>query len=597
MLSCLIVLVLAMAPVTAEPTQSVGTVIVDAELDAVPQRMNLQGYLTTAGGEPVNDTLQMVFRIWRGGSAVWTETQNDRVVHNGLFSVGMGSVTPIPSSVFEPGTPCSLEVTVAGTTLPKVEITSVGFAYRSVKSDTALYAQSATAQYADSAGGAVRVGGQNLTGLDARYVNEGQASSVTSAMITDGAIAAADIATGAVTSAKILDGAIAAADLNQMGAGTGQVLKWTGSAWAPRNDSVGGGAGDNAWARSDSVLYTVHQLGIARGGAGNVLYGNDSAHSTHVNFGVVCTTGSDGSNHSYCTVGGGYGNTARQAYTTVGGGIGNVAQRAGATIGGGYYNFTSGERATVSGGLFNAAEGMRSTVGGGFRNWAAGSYSAIPGGEACTTTGSSAFAVGNESKASHSNSAAFNGQITTASNQTRVGALSKASGTFTIDHPLDPNGKILNHYFIEGPEMLNIYRGSVVLNTSGRAEVSLPDYFDALNRNPMVHLTGVGTHEVHVAEDVTGNRFAIGGKPGVKVYWSVTGERKDVSAEATRRMMPVEQQKTGVLAGRMLDDEFISGCMIQLVQEGKADGIGFRTTAGRARYERRMRDVAEMEQK
>ncbi|MFO7674861.1 MAG: hypothetical protein R6X12_00880, partial [bacterium] len=93
----------------------------------------------------------------------------------------------------------------------------------------------------------------NLSYTDARYVNEAQANSVTSAMIADGTIAAADIASSAVTeaklasnavtSAKILDGTIAAADLNQMGAGPGQVLKWTGTAWAPRNDSIGGGGG------------------------------------------------------------------------------------------------------------------------------------------------------------------------------------------------------------------------------------------------------------------------------------------------------------------------------------------------------------------
>jgi len=185
----------------------------------------------------------------------------------------------------------------------------------------------------------------------------------------------------------------------------------------------------------------------------------------------------------------------------------------------------------------------------------------------------------------YTNSAAFNGQTATASGQTRVGALSKASGTFTIDHPLDPYGKILNHYFIEGPEMRNIYEGSVVLGTDGRAEVKLPDYFSALNRNPHIQLTGVGTYEIYVAEDIQNNRFVIGGKPGTKVYWQVTGERQDVSAEATRRMMPVEQLKTGPLAGRMLDDEFLSGCMEQLEREGKAQGINFRTAEGRRRYE------------
>ncbi|MEO0019595.1 MAG: hypothetical protein ABIK47_03015, partial [candidate division WOR-3 bacterium] len=240
---------------------------------------------------------------------------------------------------------------------------------------------------------------------------------------------------------------------------------------------------------------------------------------------------------------------------------------------GGIYNTTSGNCATVAGGAANTASNEYATVAGGYADTSAGNYS---------------FTTNNHSvvPSSYSNSAAFNGQTATASNQTRVGVLSKASGSFTIDHPLDPYHKILNHYFIEGPEMRNIYEGSVILDASGRAEVKLPDYFSALNRNPHIQLTGVGTSDVYVAEDVKGNTFVIGGKPGTKVYWQVTGERQDVSAEATRRMMPVEQPKTGELAGRMLDDDFLAGCMEQLEREGKASGLDFRTAAGRARYER-----------
>ena len=49
---------------------------------------------------------------------------------------------------------------------------------------------------------------------DTRFVNEGQANSITSAMIVDGTITAADIANGAITSAKIADGTILVADIN-----------------------------------------------------------------------------------------------------------------------------------------------------------------------------------------------------------------------------------------------------------------------------------------------------------------------------------------------------------------------------------------------
>ena len=93
-----------------------------------------------------------------------------------------------------------------------------------------------------------------------------------------------------------------------------------------------------------------------------------------------------------------------------------------------------------------------------------------------------------------------------------------------------------------------------------------------------------------------GNRFVIGGKPGIKVYWQVTGDRKDQSAEVIRTMMPVEQPKTGALAGRSLDDDFLVGCMQQLEHMGKAGEFSFRTAAGRQRYEDMLKQLREAEQ-
>ena len=272
----------------------------------------------------------------------------------------------------------------------------------------------------------------------------------------------------------------------------------------------------------------------------------------------------------------GMADTATGLYSAVVGGVENAASGRGAFIGGGEQNRVTGDRAAVLGG---------------WRNEVSGNNSAVVGGSNCLVDVNFGFAAGAGSQVTHSQSAAFNGQSTTASNQLRCGTLSKTGGSFTVDHPADPYGKVLNHYFTEGPEMLNIYRGSVVLDASGRAEAVLPGYFSSLNRDPMVHLTGVGTPDVYVAEDVSGNRFTIGGPAGAKVYWQVTGERKDVSAEAIRRMMPVEQPKTGELAGTMLDDDFLSGCMDQLVREGKAQGIDFRTAAGRMRYVRMKRAI------
>ncbi len=53
----------------------------------------------------------------------------------------------------------------------------------------------------------------NTTYTDGRYVNEAQANSITSAMITNGQVANADLANNAVNSAKVADNSLTAADL------------------------------------------------------------------------------------------------------------------------------------------------------------------------------------------------------------------------------------------------------------------------------------------------------------------------------------------------------------------------------------------------
>jgi len=107
-----------------------------------------------------------------------------------------------------------------------------------------------------------------------------------------------------------------------------------------------------------------------------------------------------------------------------------------------------------------------------------------------------------------------------------------ATGTksFQIDHPLNPENAVLNHYSAEGPEPYNLYRGTVVLDARGEAWVQLPDYFEAINRDPSYHLTPVGAPmpNLHVAVEIQGNRFQIaGGVPGKKVSWEVKAIRHD----------------------------------------------------------------------
>lgn len=114
------------------------------------------------------------------------------------------------------------------------------------------------------------------------------------------------------------------------------------------------------------------------------------------------------------------------------------------------------------------------------------------------------------------------------------GNLSKSSGTFKIDHPLDPENKYLYHSFVESPDMMNVYNGIVILDGNGEATVQLPSYFEALNKDFRYQLTCVGGYApVYIAEEIVNNSFRIaGGKAGLKVSWQVTGVRQDAYAKA-----------------------------------------------------------------
>lgn len=125
------------------------------------------------------------------------------------------------------------------------------------------------------------------------------------------------------------------------------------------------------------------------------------------------------------------------------------------------------------------------------------------------------------------------------------GNISKGGGGFLIDHPLDPENKFLYHFFVESPEMLNIYSGRVKTDSHGWATVQLPEYFSAVNRNIRYNLTVIGkmaTAVVWKEVDSATNTFVIRtSEPHVEVSWMVIGERNDPWARANRKPPVVEK--------------------------------------------------------
>jgi hypothetical protein len=108
---------------------------------------------------------------------------------------------------------------------------------------------------------------------------------------------------------------------------------------------------------------------------------------------------------------------------------------------------------------------------------------------------------------------------------------------FLIEHPLDPEGKVLSHASVEGPETAVYYRGDAEL-IGGTARVTLPDYFEALTRasGRTVQITAVcGTADpisVLAAGPVTDGGFDVRAaddrNPGQRFCWEVKAVRADV---------------------------------------------------------------------
>lgn len=115
---------------------------------AGPGVISYQGQLSDANDQPITGHVGMTFRLFdapSGGTYLWQEryvTDNEVPVNNGLFNVLLGSINPIPASVWnEPA--LYLEIRVGGETLaPREPVGVVPYA---------LFATTANRAYALSA--------------------------------------------------------------------------------------------------------------------------------------------------------------------------------------------------------------------------------------------------------------------------------------------------------------------------------------------------------------------------------------------------------------------------------------------------------------
>jgi hypothetical protein len=112
----------------------------------VPTTMSYQGILKDSSGNPLNGTHNLTFTIywWQVTPStqwinVWSETQNNVQVTNGLFNVELGSVNPLTSGDIFTGEYTlnadegSLRLGIrvdSGTELPRIPLVTVPYAFR-----------------------------------------------------------------------------------------------------------------------------------------------------------------------------------------------------------------------------------------------------------------------------------------------------------------------------------------------------------------------------------------------------------------------------------------------------------------------------------
>jgi hypothetical protein len=418
---------------------------------------------------------------------------------------------------------------------------------------------------------------------------------VSTAKLADGAVSTAKLADGAVSNAKIAVGAVSKDKLSATGGSDGQVLKLSGGNLTWGDDKLTLPYNGSADVASPNAVFAITNTNSGVGGVGvrgessrgigvlgkNTFSGNygligtDNAgvygesstygvygkHTSTGNFGILGTS----SVGVWGESGNGNGVQGRSSASNASGVFGQNMNAAGVGVAGkneanGNFGYLGSNNAGVYGESSTYGVYGKHTSTGNFGILGTqynGLYAESSGGTAVHGVSSTGWAIlGTSPSGTAIRGESSSGWAGFFQGNVHVnGTLSKSSGSFKIDHPLDPEGKYLYHSFVESPDMKNVYDGLVTLDEHGEAWVELPEWFEALNRDFRYQLTCVGGFApVYIAEEIQNNRFKIaGGKPGMKVSWQVTGIRHDPWAEAHR--IPVEEVKPQEEQGTYLHPE------------------------------------------
>jgi hypothetical protein len=504
-----------------------------AEGVAITPVISYQGrLLNPTTGAPLNGSHTFVFRLYNvasGGVALWTETK-DLAVANGVFSTMLGDATALPPAIFD-GQDLWLGIKVGADAeaTPRQRIGAAPYALFSHNAD-------------------------NLDGQDSAFFRN--AANINAGTLADARIPAAVARDGEVLGLVLAgDGAGSGLDADLL---DGQESAAFAAAGHDHDAAYVNATGPDSMAGNSSAaaVLSVTQAGAQNGvfattastDAGEAaLYGRAGASagpSINSVAGVFGTSSAargvvGSSNSSDGVLGFSVSSTGVNGQSQNSNGVEGLAAAATGTVYGvrGVSNSANGGAGVRGQSPYLGVHGVANATSG--LNYGVRGSTLSPGGYAGYFDAPSGGAAGR-----------FIGNVSI------VGSLSKSSGSFQIDHPLDPENKYLYHSFVESPDMMNVYNGNVNLDGNGEAWVELPAYFEALNRDFRYQLTALGGPgpNLYVAQEVQGNHFRIaGGAPGLRVSWQVTGIRQDAFARANPIVVEVEKQ--GEERGRFLHPE------------------------------------------
>ena len=491
----------------------------------IPQLISYQGMLTAPDGSPVSGEQSILFSLYddsTGGTLLWSETRAVTVTE-GLFSLLLGTVTPIPFSAFDTtAVYLGLTVGVDPEMVPRSRLVSMAYAFQSYN--------------------ASMLGGKPASS----FVEQGADTSISTDMIKDDAVTADKIGPSFIHSIDGVSNGNGDVDLVP-----GNYIEITPDDGANTitiglTDIGGGGGtgGDNLGNHQAEMNIVMGSYFISGDGdSEGIRIQNDGDVNVNKTLFVAGQVRSTGAIRAGTTSYSGAGSVVAEKNIVAGGAMeisSNIQSLNGWVGTGSLSRWTRGSGDVGATSDLLADDGI-------YGNSLYVNTSALTGGSVYGALGWTGYGVYGRNTSGYAGY--FSGKLKC------TGTFYKGGGGFQIDHPLDPEKKYLNHSFVESPDMMNVYNGNAVCDDNGEIVVTLPDYFESLNRDFRYQLTCIGGFsQIYIAEEIANRRFTIaGGTPGLKVSWQVTGIRKDPYAEANR--IPVEVDKPDNEQGKYMHPE------------------------------------------